>query len=235
MTVKPARIAGTIPAGYTGPIFYRMSNYSKPWPPSNVLSDYLKFPGRDVRATNRIVSLGSRNAIIDRSTFTSYVDDQGNVEAEWSTPIRAVTKANYKEQWPEFSFAPITLVSERVKEIIEKYERQDHAFVAMDVESSKGDFLSRVFVMVRGVALDAVDYIASSIVPVKVYPGGKASWEVTVALPRDEFAYLHREKVQGLHHFWDEKLQHVWSQEVVAELGDVLPKEYVFVPMGVTG
>ena len=53
--------------------------------------------------------------------------------------------------------------------------------------------------------------------------------------PSDQFCYLKINLVKGRHHFWDENLGHVWSRELVEELGDVLPKEFVFVPAGVTG
>jgi hypothetical protein len=230
MTTKPPRISGQIPAGYSGQIFYRLSNYVKPNPPSKVLFDFIKFPGRNTMGINAISYLCHRDAII----YTDYLDEHGKVKEVWNTPIQAEAKSNYQEDWPEFSLHNMTLISERVKNVIEKFESENHAFVAIDVGLQSGKLL-RAFVMVRGVAIDAVDYLASGIVPSKVYPGGKASWVATNALPRDEFCYLSREKVESRNHFWDENLGHVWSQRIVAELGDVLPREYVFVPMGVTG
>jgi hypothetical protein len=233
MSIKPARISGQVPAGYSGPIFYRISNMQKPL--GKVLSDYLKFPGRDVRERNKIVGLMDNGSIASISEFSSYLDEHGNVDKGWSTPIRAVAKANYRDHWPEFSPHTMILVSERLKKIIEKYEKDNHAFVAVEVESHTGEQMFRAFVMVGGVAVDAVDYLASGIVPSKVYPNGKASWVALIALPRNEFCYLTREKIVGRHHVWDEKLGHVWSQQIVDELGDILPKEFLFIPMGVTG
>jgi hypothetical protein len=237
MTIKPARISGQIPAGYKGSIFYRISNFKKRYPPSKLLADYLKYPGRNVFAVNKIVGLGERGAIADTSDFGDYLDKQGNVYEEWSKPIHAVTKANYRQNWPEFSPNRISFVSERLKNIVEKYEKENHAFVAVDVEAPDKKFLFRAFVMVGGNTIDAVDVDASKIVPSRVYPNGRIAWLYgsSANLPTDEFAYLHRDIVQGKHHFLDENLGHVWSQEIVAELGDVLPKEFVFVPMGVTG
>lgn len=225
------RICGRIPDGYTGPIFYRVSNFLKPNPPSKVLFDYIKFLGRNTREVNEISYLNLRDAIV----HSEYLDEHGRVREQWAKPIKAMTKANYREDWPEFSPNGMTLVSTRVKEAIEKYETENHAFVAIDVESPAGVRSFQAFVMVRGVQIDSVDYVASGIVPRKIYPGGKGAWDASVALPRDEFAYLKRHLVQGKHHYWDENVQNVWSQEIVAELGDILPKEFVFVPMGVTG
>jgi hypothetical protein len=235
MSLKPARISGQVPAGYSGPIFYRIGNYLKPNPPSKVLFDYLKFPGRDVKGVNRIVGLVVRDAISDTSKYTTYLNEDGHVEPEWSIPIRAVPKANYREDWPEFSINNVMLVSERLKNCIEKYEKHNHAFVTVNVESAEGELLFKAFVMVGGNAIDAVDYVVSGIVPSKVFPGGKASWLPRIALPSNEFCHLKRSLVEGRHHFWDEKLGHVWSQQIVDELGDILPKEFLFIPMGVTG
>jgi hypothetical protein len=230
---KPARISGHVTAGYSGPIFYRITNYLKPNPPSKVLFDYLKFPGRNVLGINRIGRLSDSGALTEVSDYASYLDKDGNVDVEWSTPIRAVIKANYKEDWPEFSLHPVLLVSARLKSAVEKYDKDNHAFVAVDVEGPNGKQLFRAFVLVSDNSIDAVDYIASNIQPSKVYPNGTASWVQRIALPRDEFCYLWHRKVQGRHHFMDPKLGHVFSEEIVKELGDVLPKEFVFVPMGV--
>ncbi len=228
--IKPSRISGRVPTDYMGLLYYRLSNFERPVPPSKVLYDHLKFPGRNVSAMNAISYLSMRDAII----HPDYAGEDGTVRPEWKTPIKAVTKASYRADWPEFSLHRVLLVSERLKTILEKYEKDNHAYVPMDVESPGGQHLCRAFVMVRGLAIDAVDYVASKIAPTKVYPGGKALWDVNSALPRDEFCYLSGKAVGGRHHFWDEKLGHVWSQDIVREMGDVLPSEFVFVPMGVT-
>jgi hypothetical protein len=233
MGFQPARISGQVPPGYKGPLYYRMCNFGKP--ASKVLADYLMFPGRDVRAVNRIVGLVVPGAISDRSEYSNYIDEKGKVALEWNVPIRAVTKANFRNDWPEFSLNNIMLVSQRVKETLEKFDPGVHAFVPVDVRSPHGSHLFCAYVQVGGNLIDAVDWKASGIIPKKVYPNGRAQWRASEALPHDEFCLFSKDKVQSLAHFWDEKIGKVWSQAIVDTLGDILPKEYVFVPVGVSG
>lgn len=232
MSFRPARVSGQVPQNYRGPLFYRMCNFSKP--ASKVLADFLKFPGRDVRAMNRIVGITVPGAISDRSKYSNYVDEHGDVEAEWNEPIQAVTKANYHSDWPELSLNNVMLVSQRIKMALEKLEPGTHAFVPVDVRSPQGTHLFRAYVQVGGDLVDAVDWRASGIVPTKIYPNGRALWRASEVLPGDEFCLFSAEKVRGRAHFWDEKVGKVWSQPFVDELGDVLPREYVFVPVGVS-
>ncbi len=222
MSPNSARISGKIPAGYTGPLFYRVSDFLQPYKVKKDLFDYLKFPkpaGPDI-----IRAIGLL-AVPDAINSSHYRDQSGGTKQQWMKPVTAIARSSYRDDWPEFSNSSqevsVALVSERVKEIVERYETDTHAFVAVDIQSDAGGHIARAFVMVKGKVVDFIDRGATENIP-------------NVIIPDGNFCYLTGDLVKGRHHFWDHKLGHVWSEEIVKELGDVLPKQSVFVPVGVT-
>jgi hypothetical protein len=250
MKKKPARISGQVPQGYSGPIYYRMSNFLKSTQRSKALSDYLTFSRLNAKGDISISAHTMTARTSTRDCVTRFLDDSGRLKTEWLTPIRAVTRPSFRNEYDEISIDTNTpqfmdicyprgyysiLVSERVKNILTKYEKENHEFVAVDVESPQGEHLFRSYVMVQGAPIRTVELKESGIVPTldDVYP--VYTWSISESLPRDTFCYIQSTLVKGLHHFWDEDLGHLWSQQLVDELGDVLHKDFVFIPVGVAG
>ena len=223
---KPARLAGTIPDSYSGPLYYRLSDFLEPYKVKKNLCDYLKFP--DTRGDELFTAFGNLY-VPDAINSLHYRDQNGRVKELWANPVILAARANYKTDWPEFSDGwqrgsssiSVYFISERVKRIIEKYEKDGHAYVEVDVQSDTGDHVARAFIMVRGEVVDAFDSSSCDTRP-------------NILIPDGNFCCLNSELVKGRHHFWEKTLGHVWSEEIIKELGDILPRQTVFVPVGVT-
>ena len=225
-SIKPARIAGKIPEGYSGPLYYRLSDFLEPYKSKKDLFDYLKFPKPNGPELVRDIGF---LYVSDAINSPHYRDQNGRVKEQWAKPVIALARTNYKADWPEFSHGgtgasfsiSVTLISERVKKTVEKYEKDSHAFVEVDVRSDAGDNVARAHIMVRGEVIDAFDPSSCETRP-------------NILIPDGNFCCLHGELIKGRHHFWEKTLGHVWSEEMVHELGDILPRQTVYVPVGVT-
>lgn len=225
-SIKPARIAGEVPDSYSGPLFYRLSDFLEPYKTKKDLFNYVKF--LKPHGTQLVSDIGLLY-VPDAINSPHYRDQNGRVKEQWTKPVIVVARTSYKADWPEFSHGGIgatfsisvSMISERVKEIIEKYEKDSHAFVEVDVQSDTGNHVARAFIMVRGEVLDAFDRSSSATRP-------------NILIPDGNFCCLNGEMVKGRHHFWEKTLGQVWSEEIVNELGDILPRQTVFVPVGVT-
>lgn len=225
-SLKPARIAGTISDGYSGQLYYRLSDFLEPYKAKKDLYNYLKFPKPN--GPELIRDIGNLY-VPDAINSPYYRDQNGRVKEQWTKPVIAIARANYKADWPEFSHGgdgasfsiSVSMISERVKRLVEKYDKDRHAFVEVDIQSDTGGHVARAFFMVKGEVVDAFDRSSCDSFPNIVVPDGN-------------FCCLNSELVEGRHHFWEKTLGHVWSEEIVKELGDILPRQTVFVPVGVT-
>jgi hypothetical protein len=114
--IKPPRIRGKVPDDYRGPLYYRMATFSY-YGDKKPLHSMLNFEDRKVPARLARVDIGraaSRNDAV-------LCDTNGELLAEWRTPIKAKLKASAPKSWVEFAGTFMTTVSPRIRDIVEEF------------------------------------------------------------------------------------------------------------------
>jgi hypothetical protein len=226
VTPKPPVIVGDVPPDYRGPLYYRLLNRSagrrkKP------LQEMIKFDDR--KLGDRLASVNPLHAAVRRAP--QLCDPNGELLSDLREPLKARLKSSASKGWDEFSSGVITLVSPRIRNVIEGLAPDVHYFVPIDISGDEGAF--RVYAFYCGLsrqypalALEAngIGYsLAENGVPVFTTP----HW-----LETDSFAYLDASVIAGVPLLLDWKVWLIFSAELVEALGDVMPAGTVFVPMG---
>lgn len=225
---KPPRIAGEVPAGYDGPLYYRQLTVKYNRGPK-ALEQYLTWEKRNVDG----VQFSERFASIDslmsaKIKHPDMFDADGEVKAAWRGPFKAKKKSNFpKKSWTECYGGGLGLTSEHVKSIIEEVEPGIHLFAPLELQPADSE-PHRVFIF-------------------KIGHGGWGGWcaltpefnplqDYFAEIPQKnttEFILLDQSKVEGKHLFQCELGGPVFSKALVDRLGDILSDNVVFVPVGV--
>lgn len=229
--VKPARIRGTVPNDYRGPLYYRVATFSYQGNKKG-LHELVSFEDRKAVARLAKVDIGraaQRNDVV-------LCDANGELLPEWRTPLKAKLKgsAGKTRNWVEFAATFMSTVSPRIKDIIEEFAPGIHYFIPVDVDDGQGGSFRAFFFVCgagwfgRATALEASGFTETT----TTFAG-----EVVPAPPdligSERFAYLDAAVIGRTPLFYDGELSFVFCADLVERLGDILPSGKAFVPMGV--
>src|SRR5215470_4318031 len=107
-----------------------------------------------------------------------------------------------------------------------------HYFVPVDIDDRQGGFRAFFFFCGLGWTRDVVAAEASGITDTTTVGAGRISASPDF-VSSERFAYLDGSVIDGAPLFYDGRLSLVFCRELVERLGDVLPRNQAFVPMGV--
>lgn len=220
---NPPRINGQVPDDYRGPLYYRVQNLTY-YGGKKPLHALLSYEDRGVR--RRLAKVDLSRAAVRRDPVLC--DVNGDLASAWRTPIKARLWATPRKNWEEFD----RIVSSRVRDVIEEFAPGIHYFVPVDIDDRQGGFRAYFFFCGLGWTRDVVAAEASGITDTTTVGGGRIP-----AFPdfvsSERFAYLDGSVIDGAPLFYDGRLSLVFRGELVERLGDVLPRNQAFVPMGV--
>jgi hypothetical protein len=164
-------------------------------------------------------------------------DERGELRDKWRQPLPARIPKSAPKSWPEFGVGgTLTIVSQRIRDLIEELEPGAHFFIPIDAEQSDASVL-RLYAFFIGVvptrtalSMDAngIAYSTSDFDGSPVF--SRPEW---LMRPSEHFGYLDPKVVDGHAILKDTASLCIFSAELVNGLGDVLPKGLAFVPMGV--
>ncbi|MEO1043900.1 MAG: DUF1629 domain-containing protein [Pseudomonadota bacterium] len=243
---KPPRIYGHVPDNYDGPIYYRVAQqYGKRIGNSPVgIEGHYDGPGAHKPPNNFIASVlyDMLEGYHVRSSPVLF-DEQGGLRDLWKQPLSGVVSRKAPKKWPEFAYG-ISLVSERVHDIIERHEPGMHVFIPVDV-STDGNSLRQYVFINRGGSKHTMLARDGDMVGHRVFEKENGDFSLS-AIPnygaqyiaeKEEdyyFFYLRRNTVDDQKVFFiTETYSDVFSPDVVDEMGDVLPPWMGFYPIGV--
>jgi hypothetical protein len=223
---RPPVIRGSVPPGYQGPLYYRLTRLSfeagkKPF------QELITF--KNSRLAQRLGNTMTFQAAWRKAP--QLCDAQGELLPDLRTPLAAKLKANAR-RWDEFSIGSLVFVSERIHGLIEAAAPGAHYFVPVDVTGHDGGIF-RVYVFFCGVARarTLLDLEANNI-PHTRTDSGSLEFRRPDWLDSDHFGYLDAEVVAGAPLLYDHLFGLVFVQHLTEQLGDCLPAGWAFVPMG---
>ena len=225
---RAPRISGSVPSGYHGPIYYRIRVNDDEYA-NKQLYAHLKFANRDL--ARRMAQAYPHEVALSVAPGLFGADRE--LLPIFRQPVQASLSASAPKKSPEWSFGPVQLVSERVRETIETLQPSKHLFIPIDVSGPQGSQRRYVFFVRRDhtqtvLAMEAngIEYTASeSGAPLFPTP----DWTLSM----DHFGYLSAPIVDGAAVDFDLRIGTIMSKALIDELGDVFPKGLYLIPMGV--
>ena len=221
---NPPRINGQVPDDYRGPLYYRVQNLTY-YGGKKPLHALLSYEDRGVR--RRLAKVDLSRAALRRDPVLC--DARGDLASAWRTPIKARLWATPRKNWEEFD----RIVSSRVRDVIEEFAPGIHYFVPVDIDDRQGGFRAYFFFCGLGWTREVVAAEASGITETTTTVGGGRIPAFPDFISSERFAYLDGSVIDGAPLFYDGRLSLVFCRELVERLGDVLPRNQAFVPMGV--
>lgn len=228
MTARPPRIAGEAPPDYTGPLFYRTAapTYAVP---KSLWGAPVRFEERDL--TDLFASVGLLEAA--QRVTPKLFDGEGALLARFRAPLRARLRPGLPKARPEWHRVnALVYVSERVRDIVERHEPGINLFVPIDAEGDEG--LERLYLLLpQSFHLAGPFAFAANGVTVYHTDAGDPFGMLPPGGEQTHFYYLNSAAIGPRKLYPTGDLGIVLHETLVAEMGDVLPKGEVFVPVGV--
>jgi hypothetical protein len=235
MSPTTPSIRGTIPESYTGAIFYRMETFSYEGMRRTVYHGVVTVLDR-----KRMQELGDpRNMTCSLYKLGILTDARGVLREKWREPLRARIPKSAPKSWPEFGVGgTLTVISSRIRDLIEALEPGANFFIPIDAETAGGSIL-RLYALFIGIVpartalsmkANRTEFTASDYDGSPVFQ--RPEWLMG---PSEHFGYLDPQVVGDHALLKDTASLWIFSAELVNQLGDVLPKGVAFVPMGVAG
>jgi hypothetical protein len=238
VTLKPPAIRGKIPEGYSGPIFYRLTNFDALM--CGGMPDIFSVLPSERKRKDKIFLHASREKWNLRSSGL-LMDAEGKLLPEWEAPFKA--RVSQKSEASGIEFVPqyISQISERIHDHLEEIEPGRHMFLPVDAERPDGS-ISRFYYLFKDNATifcplnskaNNLEFRPSRDGTYLVYStpdwlGGTREHYAT-----EHFGYLDADRVIGRHFFYAGDTSSVFSEELLFRIGGVFPKWCNFVPMGV--
>ena len=233
------RTAGLIPAAYSGPVYWRIIQY-------HLIRGATDEPIKFTDSKERLERLWiDRYKMPGKDIFTSHTvfDANGRLLPEWKVPLKARwTKPGpvHVEYSPEHRSAR---VSERVLEAIQEMDAREHHVFPIDIARPDGSTERRYQVFfARDSILDEreLDPQANGLVERSLPDGTKwyqpPSWLNWSSMDKEHFGYLSKSAVEGRNWFKGGDTNHYFAPELfekLREFGDIFPKFFVALPIGV--
>jgi hypothetical protein len=226
-TIKPPVIDGAVPGDYRGPLYYRLRSSG----------DYAKKPlvhmitFEDRNAKRKFIQINENLAAMRKDPWLC--DKNGGLLPEWRTPIKSKLMASANKSWDEFSTSGnIRLVSERIKDVIERLAPGVHYFIPVDIDD-RHDATFRVYMFFCGMTrLRTALAMEANGIAYTLFPDGIPKFTPPAWLHSNNFGYLDSSVIDGAPLFYAPELGFLFSQELVDRLGQIMPEGTVFVPMG---
>jgi hypothetical protein len=219
-----------LPAGYSGEIFYGVRGLTNDTPRFLRASPVIferKEPGQAISTANDIQAA--------HRMAPQLFDDQGGLLPEFRQPLKGKMRSGSPRRLPEWCVGMFfyRLVSERVREIIERHEPGKNLFLPVDVEHDRETQRHYLFYIQLDHIAHALAFRANGVEP-RISDQGNPFWndwrfEVD-GQPR--FLYLIRAAI-GRRKVYLSSHGIFLSKDLVEELGDVLPDALAFQPLGV--
>jgi uncharacterized protein DUF1629 len=225
-TIKPPVIDGAVPGDYRGPLCYRLrssgDSAKKP------LVEMIGFADRN--AKRKFIQIDQNLAA--RRMDPWLCDENGDLLPEWRTPIKAKLLANANKSWDEFSSGGINLVSERIRDVVERLAPGVHYFIPVDIDDRHGATF-RVYMFFCGMTrLPTVLAMEANGIEYTLFPDGTPRYAPPAWIYSNAFGYLDLSAIDGAPLLYSRELGFLFSQELVDRLGQIMPEGTVFVPMG---
>jgi hypothetical protein len=230
--VKPAQIVDEVPEGYDGELYYRIvpsqrgakrniRRYVRLVHPKGVaLEDW---PGQRLAAAwAQIVAQGR-----ERGVFV----EPGKLYPDLERDLPARLLASAKKPFPELVSSNWPIASDRFRRVLESLEPGAHLFLPLDTSDGGQPPLLHIFfagAMFRPTGLA----ISANGIAGHILPEGGLSFNQPKLSAR-HFYYLNANVIGSAELFVDTWLGTIFSRRVLERLGDVLPPELAFMPMGV--
>jgi hypothetical protein len=238
---KKVRTAGQIPTTYSGPIYWRLTQFHPVMGPTEE-------PIRFTDSQDRLDRLWlPREKMPGKNIFNSgtVFGDDGEILPEWHTPIRA----KWIKPGPvRVEYSPgkdVARVSERVLDVLNSIDSHKHHTFPIDIECQDGSVERRYYVYFAADAnLEARELHpeANKLKPLEKPVAGyrflPPMWLSACALDQEHFGYLDASAVGDLVWFKGTDTNHYFSQklfESLASFGDIFPRWYVALPIGFAG
>lgn len=236
--VKPPPIRGKVPEGYSGPIFYRMTNFDALM--RGGMPDIFSVLPSERKRKDKIFSYALRETWNLRSSGL-IVDAEGKFLPEWEAPIKA--RVSQKSEAGSVQFVPqdASQISDRIYGHLEELEPGRHMFLPVDAQHPDG-VISRFYYFF---------YLNSTISNPLNPEANNMNWKPSQSgeyplyrtpdwlettrehYASEHFGYLDAARVSGRHFFYSGDTSMVFSEELLFKIGGVFPKWCNFVPMGV--
>ena len=227
---KPPVIRGKVPDGYRGPLFYKWHVFTYEGLRASLQEQIVL---EDRAMADRLVQKPSHTMVALRKD-QNICDANGDLHPALREPIKARIRTKAYKSWPEITCGQMFLVSPRVRDVIEEFAPGAHYFIAIDVADRQGGSF-RTYAFFCGVMRDypALALKANNIPYTIDAATGRPDYIAPVwAVNSEQFGYLNASVIGGAPLLWDMRVMMLFSPELVARLGDVLPKHMCFVPMG---
>jgi hypothetical protein len=222
-------IHGSVPDHYQGPLYYRWHvftyhGYRQPLQLQIVIED------RSI--AERLMTLNQCLAALRRDR--RLCDENGELRADLRAPLKARLRTKAYKSWPEITAGMLILVSPRVRDVIESFDPGVHYFVPIDIaDRTGGSFRTYAFFPGR-TSVDPMLAPKANGLACTVTDGGDIEFRYPESITTTEqFGYLNRAVIGDAALLYDYRIGLMFSAPLVEQLGDALPKNQCFVPMGV--
>jgi hypothetical protein len=238
--VRPIRTAGEVPAGYRGPVYWRVAEYHPLTGPGDERIEFLERPERLDRLWIDRYKMPGKDIFTSGTVF----DENGELLPEWKEPLKARWKNSPKPVRVEYASGEHSArVSERVYDAIQSLEPGKHHAFAIDVSRTDGKVDRRYQVFFAQDAWlaerelhPAANNLSRFEAPYEAYGYRPASWMISVT--ENHFGYLDRETIGDRHWFKGTGTNHILSPALFEKLkpfGDIYEKWDVALPIGMAG
>lgn len=229
--LRPARVVDEVPEGYRGDLYYRIvpSQLGSQRNPARYVTLKQKGLNLDDQPGQRLASAWMEH--VAQGGGATLFAAPGELRQEFRKPLPARLLADAgKKPFPEYTADSWPQVSGRFRRIVEALEPGVHLFIPLD--TSEGQREPELYVFYPGVIFRPTSLaIEASGMVGAIQPHGGLVIPRTVSARH--FYAVNRNVISSAEIFTEGKLGPIFSQRAVEQLGDVLAREYAFMPMGV--
>jgi len=239
--IRPIRTAGTVPANYHGPVYWRLVQYYPLTGKSDEPIEFLDSRERQDRLWIDRIKMPGKDIFDSGTVF----DENGQILPEWKEPLKARWTSNRPVQVEYVAGTRSARVSERVYDAIRSLEPDRHHAFPIDITRSDGTIERRYELFFAQSALLGERELhpqANSLKPFEkpfgAYRYQPASWMRAAHAQDNHFGYLDREVVGDHQWFKGTDTNHIFSPTLFEKLqpfGDIFEKWFVALPIGMAG
>lgn len=223
---RPPRIHGEAPAGYDGPVYYRLIRLYGGASGKKDISQHISFQSRKIGGQNVEQRWAAYHALGNlRLDHPDMFEASGALKAEWCEPLIAKRKASFPKRWDRLE--SFRQCSQWVRDAIEAVEPGAHVLLPIRLVGG-GLEDEMIYRLTCGNGGRGFVGLSEQSNPTQNWVSGGFHLAQTT-----DFAYLAADRVLGKHILWCE-LGFVWSKALIDRIGDVVSEQIGLVPMGVS-